>query len=355
MGRLRAENGHPEPHAVRYWEIGNEIFGRHQIGWTTPGGNVDRFLRFGRAMRRADPAIRLLACGGLHLGVDAEWNRRLNHETAGTADCQTHHILEGGSVDETVDRHELFHAFMGYPIRIGQDYRLMRERMLEAGIARPRLAITELQLFAQVRRRGRHEAPVDIPTPDTISEALYATLILHECIRLGELVEMVTHSATVNHGGGLRKAKERVWANPVHYAHVMGAALAGGIPVAVKLACGTFSTGREFGHLPVVDAAPDLDALAVEAPDGKGLILMLVHRSAGAGPIELNVDLGGFPAGTEAEVLTLKGATLSDRNTIDEPARVVPRPSSAEVAGGKMTLALPPYSLTRVTIPAIGG
>ena len=308
-------------------------------------------MRFSRAMRAADPTIRLLACGGLHLGVDHEWNRRLNHETAGLADCQTHHILEGGAVEETADLAELFGAFMGYPIRIAQDYRLMRERMLEAGIAQPRLAITELQLFAHLKSAHRPGAP-RMPTPATISEALYATLIVHECIRLGELVEMVTHSATVNHGGGLRKARERVWGNPVHYAHVMGSVLAGGTPVGVRLSCGTFSTAHEFGHLPVVAGAPDLDAVAVLSADEGSLMLMLVHRSDDAGPIELSVDLGDFPAGPRAEMLTLSGEAFHDENTFEQPDRIVPRPSSAAVENGSLRLTLPPYSLTRIDIPA---
>jgi len=351
MGRLRASNGRTEPYGVRYWEIGNEIFGRHQIGWTTPRGNVDRYLRFAEAMRAADPSIRLLACGGLHLGVDAEWNRRLNNETGGSADCQTHHILEGGSVDETVDPKELFGAFMGYPIRIGQDYRLMRQRMVSAGIRRPRLAITELQLFAHLETKAaRPPGDVRLPTPSTISEALYASLIIHECIRLGDFVEMITHSATVNHGGGLRKARQRVWANPVHYAHVMGVDLAGGTPIAVKLACGSFSTSREFGHLPVVAGCPDLDALAVLAEDGDALLVMLVHRSAHAGAIELSIDLGGFAARPQAEVLTLSGRSLDEENTLQEPERIVPRASTAAVENGSLRLTVPPYSLTRIRL-----
>jgi alpha-N-arabinofuranosidase len=306
-------------------------------------------------MLAADPTIRLLACGGLHLGVEAEWNRRLCRETDAAADCQTHHILEGGSVDDSADPAELFHAFMGYPIHVGGEYRAMRQRMLEAGIARPRLAITELQLFASYegKRAGRPAGP-PIPTPSTISESLYLMLIVHECVRLGDLVEMITHSATVNHGGGLRKHRERVYANPVHYAHVMGSALAGGTPLGVRLKSGTFSTSRTFGHLPVVADAPDLDALAVLAGDGRSLVLMLVHRSANAGPIELDIDLGGLPGGPEARVLTLRGETFTDQNTFEEPERIIPRPSSAAFENGAMTLTLPPFSLTRVDVPLAG-
>ena len=34
MGKLRAENGHPEPYNVKYWGIGNEVYGDYQIGHT---------------------------------------------------------------------------------------------------------------------------------------------------------------------------------------------------------------------------------------------------------------------------------------------------------------------------------
>jgi alpha-L-arabinofuranosidase len=352
MGALRVANGHRQPYNVRYWEIGNEIFGRHQIGWTTPMGNVDRYLRFAQAMQGADRSVRLLACGGLHLGVDAEWNQRLNDQTGGTAACQTHHILEGGEVDRTVDVTDLYHAFMGYPARVAQDYRLQRQRMLEAGIRQPRLAITELQLFAFVQGQGGDGFPIPpkIPTAATISEALYATLFIHESIRLGDLVEMITHTATVNHGGGLRKAREQVLATPVHYAHTMGADLVDGEPVGIHLACGSFSTRQTFGHLPLVHDAPNLDAMAVLSPDETLLTLMVVHRSAEAGPIDLAIDLGGFPAGPEASVLTLAGDSLADQNTFEEPARIIPQPGSVTVTAGCICLTVPPYSVTRVQI-----
>jgi len=44
-------------------------------------------------------------------------------------------------------------------------------------------------------------------------QAIYDALIYHAVIRLATFVEMVAYSATVNHGGGLPKERERAWAN----------------------------------------------------------------------------------------------------------------------------------------------
>ncbi len=73
MGRLRAENGHPEPYGIKYWEVGNELYGRWQIGWTTPPGYADRYDQFYDAMKRADPSIEVLACGDKTY-QEGQWN-----------------------------------------------------------------------------------------------------------------------------------------------------------------------------------------------------------------------------------------------------------------------------------------
>jgi alpha-N-arabinofuranosidase len=62
-GRVRRQNGHPEPYRVKYWQIGNEI----------GGGEYDASVKaFAEAMRQVDPAIKVLSsfpsAGTLKLG-----------------------------------------------------------------------------------------------------------------------------------------------------------------------------------------------------------------------------------------------------------------------------------------------
>ena len=354
MGRLRAENGHPEPHDVRYWEIGNEIHGPWQVTWTTPAGNVDRYRRFREAMLAIDPSVQLIGCGRGN-EPDSTWNQCLIDRAGGTLRSITDHILTGGGVDAETDPVELYHAFMGYPTVLERRYRVLRDRMRAGGIQDPRLAITELQLFARFQGEAKPDgklSPAKMPRPDTLAEALYLTVIVNACIRLGDFVEMLTHSATVNHGGGLRKERERVYANPVHYAHALGSVLAGGTPVAVRLACETFSTQRAFGHIPRLSEVPVLDAMAVLSTAGD-LVLMLIHRGADCGSIELDVALEGYRAQDRAETTTLAEETWYGRNTRSAPENVTPRHAQVEVsAGNRLALTLPPFSLTRVVLKA---
>jgi len=339
MGRLRSANGHPKPYGIRFWEIGNEVYGRWQVGWTTPGGYVDRYKRFARAMRAADPAIYVIACGR---GYGHEWNNHLFAQAAAEMSCVTRHVLRGGRVDAETDPVELYEAFMGLSPTQGERWRAMRHQMEEAGIADPKLAITELQLFA----RGRMP---QMPRPDSIAEPLYDALLIHECIRLGDFVKMLTHSATVNHGGGLRKTRERVWPTPAHWGHVLGAEMAGLWPVPVRVQCGTYSTAGKAGNLPAVRDRPLVDAMAAVSEDGQTLRVMLVNRSARVPRIRAVLDAGADWGDGRADVLTLAGSTLDDRNTPSEPDRIRPQESRATIEAGKVTVGLPRFSIARVT------
>ncbi len=354
MGRLRVENGHPEPYDIRIWEIGNEIYGHWQVGWTTPDGNVDRYRRFREAMLAADPTLRILGCGYGN-EPDSEWNHRLIGNAGSTLQTITDHILTGGSVTAETDPAELYHAFMGYPMVLEERYRTLKERMQSAGIGDPHLAITELQLFAHFQGEPQPDGkltPAMMPRPDTIAEALSLTAITHMGIRLEGFLELLTHSATVNHGGGLRKERERVYANPVHYAHALGQAVVGGTPVAVRLTCGTLSTNHAFAHIPPMEGIPTIDAMAVVTASGN-LVITLIHRGAEVGPIELTIDLEGFQAQQQADAVTLAGGTWYDRNTRETPEKVSPKHSLVALGSGqRLSLTLAPFSVTQLTLEA---
>ncbi|MCU0914732.1 MAG: hypothetical protein MUC88_09235, partial [Planctomycetes bacterium] len=286
------------------------------------------------------------------------WNDTLIAGTHGLLQTTTDHPLIGGQVPADTEPLDVFRDFMAVPEVLEQRWAALRTAMQEGGVSEPRLAITELQMFARVGRSASSDTPRRLThgtlvSPSTHAEALYDILIYHAAIRLAPFVEMVTHSATVNHGGGLRKTRERVFANPCHYAQSMFTVFAETTPLRTELTC------------PIVQAPlvlPDLrnavkswsgkalDALAARTPDGT-LLLSLVHRGAGQ-PLDLEVKLTDFrPAGT-AEIQTLSAPVPWAANTLEAPTAVVPVRGSGSVKGDKLSLRLSPYSYTLVRIPA---
>lgn len=79
MGAMRAQNGHPEPYGVRFWDIGNEPYGQWQLGRTDLKYYLLKHNEFAKAMRSVDPSITLLASASMpeeaiFEGVAADWH-----------------------------------------------------------------------------------------------------------------------------------------------------------------------------------------------------------------------------------------------------------------------------------------
>jgi alpha-N-arabinofuranosidase len=64
-GGKRAKNGHPEPYHVRFWNIGNEMWGSYQYGYMPLAQYVVKHNLFAKAMREVDPGIVLIGSGAM--------------------------------------------------------------------------------------------------------------------------------------------------------------------------------------------------------------------------------------------------------------------------------------------------
>jgi alpha-N-arabinofuranosidase len=65
MGAMRAANGHPEPYHVKFWNIGNEMWGDWQFGYMSLAQYQVKHNLFAKAMRKVDPSIILIADGAM--------------------------------------------------------------------------------------------------------------------------------------------------------------------------------------------------------------------------------------------------------------------------------------------------
>ena len=63
-GAVRAANGRAEPYGVRYWNVGNEMYGHWQLGHMALDQYVIKHNLFADAMRAVDPSIYIIAPGG---------------------------------------------------------------------------------------------------------------------------------------------------------------------------------------------------------------------------------------------------------------------------------------------------
>jgi alpha-L-arabinofuranosidase len=135
MGKLRASNGHAEPWKVKWWSIGNEMFGDWQLGHMSTEQFTAKHNAFASSMRAVDPDIKLIAVGEL-----GEWDRMVLANCSGSMDLISEHFYRqdwhgGGlmthvkqipdAIREKADAHRLYRkeipALAGKDIRICMD------------------------------------------------------------------------------------------------------------------------------------------------------------------------------------------------------------------------------------------
>ena len=87
MGRMRSANGHPEPWKVKWWSIGNEMYGDWQLGHMSTADFVSKHNAFADAMRAVDPGIKLIAVGDL-----GDWDRMVLANCSDSMDLISEHF-----------------------------------------------------------------------------------------------------------------------------------------------------------------------------------------------------------------------------------------------------------------------
>lgn len=89
---LRRQNGYPEPYRVKYWGLGNEMYGRWQIGALSAEDYVKKAVEFAKVMKWTDPSIQLVSCGESGW---SDWDRTVLEGLARYVDYHSIHIYTG--------------------------------------------------------------------------------------------------------------------------------------------------------------------------------------------------------------------------------------------------------------------
>ncbi len=346
-GAERARNGHPEPYLVKWWGVGNEMFGDWQLGHVPVERYALRHNAFVEAMKARQPGIRIIA-----VGTPGRWNDVILSLSAGHMDLLSgHHYTERKfkvpfSPEDARKYRENFTAYSGQVMegvrRIVEDY---RKRIAAANLnsvsrgnpdlERVRLAVDEWGIVRDWN-----------PTPDSpgvgpfehyypLGDALACARALHELIRSADVVQMANWAQTVNVIGAIKAGRNYAVMDSVGHLLALYRARVGGSLVPVRLST----------EVPV-DAVASRDARA------NRLSIGLVNFSPDR-EVVLKLDCTGGNAGDTAQGWRINGPSLGAINIPGQPESITTEtlPPLA-VAGG---LRLPAHSITVLWLKPAGG
>ncbi|HUT46749.1 MAG TPA: alpha-L-arabinofuranosidase C-terminal domain-containing protein [Sedimentisphaerales bacterium] len=192
MGAARAKNGMPEPFGVRYWAIGNEMFGRWQLGYMSLAHYVRKHNWVVDKMREVDPDIVPIASGNA-----GEWSEGLLKNCTDHIDMIAEHFY----CQEKPDLVEHISQIADNIKRKVEFHKQLREKLDALEGKDIRIAMTEWNYWY-----GRHEFG-ELGTRYFHKDGLGIAKGLHEYFRYSDIIFLANYAQTVNVIGCIKTSK----------------------------------------------------------------------------------------------------------------------------------------------------
>jgi alpha-N-arabinofuranosidase len=349
----RRRGGRDEPYRVRYWGLGNEMYGQWQVGMMTAEEYVREATRWARAIKMLDPGVRLIACGETGL---TDWDRVVVEGLAGLADYHSIHIYTGSDDYWTnvLQPHQAERA-------IAAAGALLDRTGYLKGLAEPAaIAYDEWNVWYRTVP-GNENGSVDLAERYTFDDALavatYLNIFVRNCgrVRMANLAQLVNAIAPVVTTDGAAAVQ------PIYYPFLLHARAALDAAVDVHVDGPAVSPELPDGASRWPHRIDDLgpftliDAAASVAADRSRVAVTLVNRNPEAAETARLV-LRDFAFAGQAYGTTLTAG--SQENAADTPALPGIAPVhltewAEQPRGPVLILSLPPRSFTVVEAPLV--
>ncbi len=314
MGKLRVKNGHPQPYGVKWWGIGNEMYGGWQLGHMPLEDYIKKHNVFAEAMRKADPSIKLVA-----VGATGKWSEGMMQHCADHMDLVSEHFYRK-SRPSVIGHVRQMPEAVREKAEAHRDYRQRFDSLKGKDI---RIALDEWNYWYGPHVFG------ELGTRYFLKDGLGVAAALHEYARQSDIMFMANYAQTVNVIGCIKTSKT--------------AAAFETTGLVLKL------YRREFGTLPVaVEASAPIDAMAAWTEDHKVLTLGIVNPTKG--PVEIPLTITGAKLAGTGRRFEMAGDDPMACNDPDQGMKV--KLVESPVTGLKGRVSVKPYSVTLLRLDA---
>ncbi len=318
MGALRAKNGAPEPFNVRFWCIGNEMWGRWQLGYMSLDHYVQKHNWVVDKMREVDPNIIPIASGNA-----GRWSEGLLQNCSDHIDQIAEHFYCQERPDVVAHT-----AWIAENIRSKVDFHRKLRKELDVLKGKDiQIAMTEWNYWYGPHQFG------ELGTRYFHKDGIGIARGLHEYYRNSDIMIMANYAQTVNVIGCIKASKT--------------AAALETTGLVLKL------YGNNFGSIPV-ETTSDSDSIDVSAAltkDRKALTLSIVNPTDKE--LQLALDIKGVELTGTGKLRFIANSDPQAHNDPDQAPKVVIE--EKQLADVSSSLTVPRLSISLYTLQAKGG
>ncbi|MCL2551684.1 MAG: alpha-N-arabinofuranosidase [Actinomycetia bacterium] len=348
---LRIAHGVREPHRIRTWCLGNEMDGPWQIGQKTATEYGRLAAEAGKAMRRIDPDIELVACGSSNerMPTFGSWEAQVLDEAYDVVDYISLHAYFEQHGDDRVGFLASAQAMDSFieGVVATCDHIAAKRRSKR----RLKLSFDEWNLWYESRFAGQDNldwarAPRLIEDEYTVEDAVVLGNLLMSLLRHSDRVTIACLAQLVNVIAPIRTEPDTgAWRQTIFYPFALTARHARGEVLRVEPVSPSL-------HSATLGDVAAVDVTATRDPETGETTVFAVNRDdSQAATLRLRLVGGGHEV---VEHVVLGGQDLLATNSKTAPRRAEPRTSARHfVEPTGLSAELPPVSWTMIrTAPA---
>ncbi len=328
---LRKRDGCSEPFNVKLWGVGNELYGRWQVGFCVDGAEcARRTIEFVNLMKRVDKSIEIVGCG---IENDPEWNIDMVKIAGNYIDYLSVHTY----IFCPKKHEDLIAASLQIERNLTSIYENVKAACRKFGVPkRIRLAFDEWNVWYKEAVPPMHVQFT------SMRDAVFTGLVLIKLQKISKMVPIACFAQTVNVLPLISTRDDgRMVLSPQYYVYELFA------PNTRRQVAWTGVIGPTLYSEEAEEQVPAVDAVA--SFDGDKMYLHMVNGLQDE-TVECSIRVAGFDfKGVKHRYLT--SPSPDDRNTFEEPGKVVPRDGvRAESRNGEIILNLEPCSVHLLTL-----
>ncbi|HYB40662.1 MAG TPA: alpha-L-arabinofuranosidase C-terminal domain-containing protein [Candidatus Methylomirabilis sp.] len=348
---LRREHGYPEPHRVRYWGLGNEMYGGWQIGSLEARDYVKKARAFAMVMKRTDPTIQLVGCGQ---NGWSEWDEVVLAGIAELVDFHSIHLYTG-SPDHYTTVMQSHQAERAVRICAALIERVRYQQRIEHPI---HIAFDEWNVWYRTRSHEDRVGGVEerYTLTDALAIATYLNGFIRNClsVRMANFAQLVNAIAPIFTSPGglflqtiyhpLRLYAEHTLAHALDV-HVEGEGYALSPDQETETGGGRVHRVRDLGPFTLIDAVASVDE------DARHVSVALVNRDRER-DLTASLAVSGADVAGEVLVWEVNGPDVGATNSFEHPRRVDVSERRAMAGSGGLDYVCPAHSVSILRLTA---
>lgn len=334
FGKLRSDNGNPQPYNIKFWEVGNEQYGGWEIGHRPAREYAELFNEYADEMKAKDPSIKIIANGDLE---NLNWTNTLLTISGSKMDYLSIHFATPFDEQSYYTDTEVYYAVAAASEYFKTKFNMVVNSIDSITAGKVKIVLSEWWNEYGDSYNSKHGSSQEI--------AVHVACMLNFFQQKSDILDIANRSTFVEILKTYNPQFEFFLA-PSAYVLSLYSNYSGNLPLATNVVSPTYSLPSSFGNIPIMSSIPNLDVSATKK--GNKIFINVVNRCIEY--ITTNINIDGGAVEPQGVIRTINGPSIVSQNFEFPHNSVTLITSQINNAGKSFQYKFPAHSVTGIEL-----